>query len=165
MITAKTQKKYIDSIRTSLTPLKAVRAKCIDCSGSELKEVRNCSLVECPLYHLRMGKGSRSILKRIRAYCLWCCNGQRDQIKLCPSVRCPLWEYRFGKRPKNTSFLPENLTTDGVLEVIGGSKAQCIHTVPCLKEGVLSERNPLLIFKEREPDRGAYGNQVVRGRE
>ena len=97
MFKEKIQNKYINKTRRSLTPLKAVRAKCIDCSGTGLREVRNCPFVECPLYDLRMGRGSRANLKRIRAYCLWCCNGRRYEIKLCNAIECPLWEYRFGK--------------------------------------------------------------------
>ncbi len=106
-----------------LTPLKAIRQKCIDCSGYELKEVRDCPFdgrrdKECPLYPLRMGKGSRATLKQIRAYCLWCCIGQRDEVRQCPSVKCSLWEYRFGKRPIKRPLLPKICTTEGVLEAI-----------------------------------------------
>jgi hypothetical protein len=39
----------------NLTPLKAIRAKCIDCSGGQLKEVRECIITDCPLYPFRMG--------------------------------------------------------------------------------------------------------------
>ena len=101
------------------SPLKSVRKKCIDCSGFDLKEVRECPFVDCPLYSLRMGKGCRATLKNIRAYCLSCCNGQRNEIKLCASVKCPLWEYRFGKRHKKASVFPEILTTEWVLEAEG----------------------------------------------
>ncbi len=98
------------------TPLKAVRQKCIDCSGNELKEIINCKFQNCELYLLRMGKGSRSVLKPVRAYCLWCCLGQKHEVRLCPSVACPLWEYRFGRRPKQNSVsFPEIVTTEGVL--------------------------------------------------
>jgi len=106
------------------TPLKAIRAKCLDCSGGEYKEVRECPFdgkqdEECPLYPLRMGTGSRATLKRIRAYCLWCTNGQKQEIKLCPSVACSLWEYRFGKRFKSTLQSPSLSkigSTEGVLD-------------------------------------------------
>jgi len=37
------------------TPLKAIRKKCLDCSGYSKKEVRLCPIVECPLYPYRMG--------------------------------------------------------------------------------------------------------------
>ena len=88
-----------------LTPLKAIRAKCIDCSGFELKEVRECQAEDCFLYPLRMGRGSRATLKKIRAYCLWCCNDQSNEVRLCPSVMCSLWEYRFGRRPQVSKFV------------------------------------------------------------
>ena len=39
-----------------LTPVKAIRKKCIDCSGGSLKEVRLCQVTECELYPYRMGK-------------------------------------------------------------------------------------------------------------
>jgi len=39
-----------------LTPVKAIRSRCIDCSGFILSEVRRCFLPECSLYPYRMGK-------------------------------------------------------------------------------------------------------------
>jgi len=38
------------------TPIKAIRAKCKDCSAGQVSEVRKCPLKECPLYPYRMGK-------------------------------------------------------------------------------------------------------------
>ena len=37
------------------TPLRAIRAKCVDCSGGSLGEVRKCVAVTCPLWPMRMG--------------------------------------------------------------------------------------------------------------
>jgi len=39
-----------------LSPLKAIRANCIDCSGGTLKEVKDCVIHNCPLYPFRMGR-------------------------------------------------------------------------------------------------------------
>lgn len=39
-----------------LTPIKAIRAKCIDCSGGQAKEVRLCPIKKCSLYPYRMGR-------------------------------------------------------------------------------------------------------------
>lgn len=39
-----------------LSPLKAIRAKCMDCSGQSFKEVRTCPVKSCPLWVYRMGK-------------------------------------------------------------------------------------------------------------
>ena len=38
------------------TPIKAIRAKCIDCCCGDLKEVRECTIEECPLWPYRMGR-------------------------------------------------------------------------------------------------------------
>jgi len=39
-----------------LTPMKAMRAKCMDCSGGNAGEVRRCVIPNCPLYPFRTGK-------------------------------------------------------------------------------------------------------------
>ena len=39
-----------------LTPIKAIRAKCIDCSGFNSKEVKLCEITDCPLFSYRLGK-------------------------------------------------------------------------------------------------------------
>ena len=38
-----------------LTPIKAIRAKCIDCCCGQLVEVRLCGITDCALYPYRMG--------------------------------------------------------------------------------------------------------------
>lgn len=38
-----------------LTPMKAIRAKCLDRCGGQAKEVRMCLCENCPLYPYRMG--------------------------------------------------------------------------------------------------------------
>ena len=39
-----------------LTPLKAIRLKCLDCSCDSIKEVNLCWDKKCPLYDFRHGK-------------------------------------------------------------------------------------------------------------
>lgn len=39
-----------------ITPVKAIRAKCIYCSCGEKKEVRLCPIEWCPLWPYRMGR-------------------------------------------------------------------------------------------------------------
>ena len=39
-----------------LTPIKAIRAKCLDCCCGMAKEVRLCLIKDCPLWPYRMGK-------------------------------------------------------------------------------------------------------------
>ena len=38
-----------------LTPMKAIRAKCMDCSAGSYKEVKLCPITECSLYPYRFG--------------------------------------------------------------------------------------------------------------
>jgi len=38
------------------TPIKAIRAKCLDCMGGSAKEVRLCNIPECSLFPYRFGK-------------------------------------------------------------------------------------------------------------
>ena len=38
------------------TPIKAIRAKCLECSNGQTKEVRECPCHSCPCYPYRMGR-------------------------------------------------------------------------------------------------------------
>ena len=40
----------------TLTPLKAIRANCLDCAAGQPSEVRSCVIPECPLFPYRFGK-------------------------------------------------------------------------------------------------------------
>ncbi len=42
-----------------MTPLKAIRAKCLDCCCGQLNEVRLCPIDDCPLYAFRFGRGAK----------------------------------------------------------------------------------------------------------
>lgn len=37
-------------------PVKAIRLKCIDCSGGHVREVERCAIKDCPIYPFRLGK-------------------------------------------------------------------------------------------------------------
>lgn len=39
-----------------MTPMKAIRAKCLDCCCGSFQEVRLCTSQKCPLYPYRFGK-------------------------------------------------------------------------------------------------------------
>ena len=41
---------------TPASPLKAIRAKCLDCSCYQISEVRLCEAVNCPLWPFRAAK-------------------------------------------------------------------------------------------------------------
>lgn len=42
------------------SPLKAIRAKCLDCTCGQASEVKNCVSTNCPLWEYRMGKSGRT---------------------------------------------------------------------------------------------------------
>lgn len=41
---------------TRLTPLRAIREKCVDCMCGSFYEVKLCPSTDCPLYEFRFGK-------------------------------------------------------------------------------------------------------------
>lgn len=87
-----------------MTPLKAIRAKCLDCSGGSAKEVRSCTFNDCHLYEYRFGHRPQekklTPMKAIRAHCVSCCEGNNREPALCTANKCPLHAYKLGKRPK-----------------------------------------------------------------
>ena len=45
---------------------KAIRLKCLDCSGDNMAEVRKCPATNCPLWRYRMGKEENDELRPVR---------------------------------------------------------------------------------------------------
>lgn len=39
--------------KKTMTPLKAIRLKCIDCCGGDSAEARKCTVKTCPLYQFK----------------------------------------------------------------------------------------------------------------
>lgn len=114
-----------------MSPLEAIRKRCLDCRGFSSKDVRDCDPTfeqgqECPLYPYRFGsrpkeKPELTTLQAIKAFCLHCCNGSSYEVTLCPAEDCPTWEFRDGHNPNrkgagnhngnirdNLAFLAEN---------------------------------------------------------
>jgi hypothetical protein len=81
----------------SLNRRKAIRERCLNCSGWSVREVTECQFSDCQLYPFRTGQGQQNPKARnnaIRKYCLWCMNGQRAEVGRCPSFDCSLFPYR-----------------------------------------------------------------------
>lgn len=38
------------------SPMKAIRAKCMDCTDGQYTEIDECPITDCPLYAFRYGK-------------------------------------------------------------------------------------------------------------
>lgn len=54
-----------------LTPLKAIKKHCLECSGFEKKQVRECVIKDCVLYEYRLGKNPNrkgSTIKKLSAF-------------------------------------------------------------------------------------------------
>lgn len=47
--------------KQTLTPIKAIRKKCLECSCGQYKEVTLCPIVNCYLWGYRMGKRPKKI--------------------------------------------------------------------------------------------------------
>jgi len=47
-----------------LTPMKAIRRKCVDCSAGSSLEVKLCVIHDCPLYIYRFGKRPSTVLRK-----------------------------------------------------------------------------------------------------
>lgn len=43
----------------NITPLKAIKKHCLECSGFEKKQVRECVIRDCDLYVYRQGKNPK----------------------------------------------------------------------------------------------------------
>lgn len=55
----------------NLTPIQAIRKKCLECSNGQYNEIRGCLIRTCPLYSFRTGE------KHIKKEC-----GTSEQISL-----------------------------------------------------------------------------------
>lgn len=42
--------------KTITSPVKAIRAKCLECTCGNLGEIKECIITHCPLYPFRFGK-------------------------------------------------------------------------------------------------------------
>lgn len=58
--TIDTYKKYMEKIQEGerVTPLQAIRLKCLDCSGFQPGEIKECTVKDCPLYLYRFKKNT-----------------------------------------------------------------------------------------------------------
>ena len=98
-----------------LTPLQAVRKKCLWCCCGQSGEVSLCTCDECSLYpyrntNIKIDK-PRFTLKVIKQKCIECCAGSTKEIKYCNTDigksewglmmdDCALHPWRTGHRQK-----------------------------------------------------------------
>lgn len=93
-----------------LTPLTAIRLKCMDCCLGSSHEVRLCPCTDCPHYPYRFGrkpkgqKPASTPLKAIKARCLDCGAYAPSCVRECEFKHCALYPYRMGKNPKRAGI-------------------------------------------------------------
>lgn len=98
---------------------KAIRYKCLDCSGFEINEVTGCIHTDCSLYPYRTINSKQNPEKRnkaIKDYCMWCMLDQQYEITNCTSENCPLFIFRgytlHGKNALDKDSYSENVTSE-----------------------------------------------------
>ncbi len=107
----------------NLNRRKAIRERCLNCSGWFPREVSNCGFVDCSLYPFRSGKGKQNPKlreKAIRAFCRWCMCGQRSEVSKCVSRDCPLFPYRMNGIDHSTKI--ESWTKNAHIEAVSEVK-------------------------------------------
>ena len=125
-----------------MTPRKAIRKRCLDCSAYQTKEVTDCAFTDCPLYEHRSGHrplASRwTPCKAIRKYCLWCMGARGDkglssarkEVALCPTEGCPLFPYRFGKNPTRKGLGPADGCPENFARQANEGIVQSVQNAP-----------------------------------
>jgi len=95
-----------------LTPIKAIRAKCLDCCGGQRQEVKHCAAKECPIWPYRHGKrpkreteGQRTQRQKRRASLIL--QVFQFPIRLCAS-------HRRGRVDRQEVDPPGSLKRDGL---------------------------------------------------
>jgi hypothetical protein len=61
MIKHSIRSKNGDMIEVDLSPIRAIKAFCIECMGFEQHEVKSCTAPTCPLFPFRLGKNARTL--------------------------------------------------------------------------------------------------------
>jgi hypothetical protein len=118
----KIQSKFGNKV-INLNRRKAIRERCLNCSGWVPGNVLNCAFVDCPLYPFRSGKGKQNPKTRekaIRAFCRWCMCRQRSEVSKCVSEDCPLFPFRMNGIDRRSKI--ESLTKNAYIEAVSEVK-------------------------------------------
>lgn len=123
----------------NLNRRKAIREKCLECSGWIPKIVANCEFTHCPLFPYRSGKGKQNAKDRekaIRGHCLECTNRQRFEVKNCASPDCAVYPYRNNGIDRSVEI--KSMTKSGHIEPVSEDKienAYRMHTGAWVENG------------------------------
>lgn len=90
-----------------MTPLQAIRNKCLDCCLGNQDETMKCSAKGCSLHEYRSGHRAELIesilLRAIRYKCLDCSGFNPYEVSNCNRADCPLHQFRNGHDHMRTS--------------------------------------------------------------
>jgi len=118
------------------SPLRSIRLKCLDCSGSA-QEVNLCPAgIYCGLHpyrkgHRPEGMAAMSPLRIIRDYCLACGEeNSRASVETCPIKNCPLYPYRLGKHPGRKGKILDEEQKAILRERLAGMRAAKMPGLP-----------------------------------
>jgi len=96
----------------NLNRRKAIRERCLNCTGWSYKMVKECPCDDCPLHTYRSGQGNQDAKKRalaIRKYCLWCMCGQSSEVSKCTSPDCSLFPYRKATTDRSAEIVSSSI--------------------------------------------------------
>ena len=120
-----------------ITPVKAIRLRCLECMNGQPKEVSLCS-GGCALSPFRFGtRGEKgSVVKKIREHCLGC-SESASTVRKCPFEDCPLFPYRMGHNPSrkgmgNIKTLRKKLDSETASWVRKFSEKRGFKTTSCI---------------------------------
>ncbi len=98
---------------SDLTPLQAVRLKCLDCADGSRGEVKECAVQGCELWPYRFGrqpeegvKAASTAARAIKAKCV-ACNGPDFSGCGKEFEWCPLLQYITARKKKKRNISPE----------------------------------------------------------
>lgn len=64
---AKLQRVVIKDVKAP-SMARAIKEKCLDCCGDVRVEVRDCTMVNCPLFPYRFGKNPKAAINSLEKY-------------------------------------------------------------------------------------------------
>ena len=79
-----------------MSPVQAIRRKCLDCCGHQLAEVRLCEAISCPLWPFRAGRHPYTRKSLLEADSKVCPSGGSLVPQFCPTPEIGLQEATSG---------------------------------------------------------------------
>jgi hypothetical protein len=90
------------------SPLKAIKAYCLNCCHGKANQVQICSDVDCDIHQYRLGRKQRgsapSARKSIGLHCGKCSCYSINDVENCQNTGCRLYPYRMGKKSNRSGI-------------------------------------------------------------